>query len=95
MDRAIITFHLPTHREVALKMQIDKREAELAYDRAIGDYMRFLEEEGRKAGFRIQTDQRDFGPVYGIEGRDHDEEKAAHDWLDSQPDIWNWLPSSP
>jgi hypothetical protein len=92
MERATVTFHLPCHRRTALKMQHDKREAETAYDANIGAYLRFLQEEGRKQGFTIATDQQEVDAVYAIEERDHAAKKAAHDWLETQPDIWNWLP---
>lgn len=95
MDRAIITFHMPTHRQTALKLQGNTLDAEYAYDGSIGDYLRFLEQEAAKAGIRIRTDQQAYGPVFTIEGRNHDEDKAAHAWLEGQPDIWNWIPAVP
>lgn len=92
MDRAIITFHLPTHRETALKLQGKSADSEATYDRCIGGYLAFLRAEGAKQGFRVQSDQRYYGPVFSLQGRDHEEDKAAHGWLEIQPDIWNWMP---
>lgn len=92
MDRAIITFHLPTHRDTALKLQGRTTESEATYDRCIGDYLAFLRAEGEKIGYRVQSDQRSYGPVFSLEGRGDNEDKGAQAWLETQPDIWNWMP---
>jgi hypothetical protein len=89
---ATITLHLPGYRARSLKMQTDHREAELAYDRQIGAFVEFLQREGARAGIRVDTDQRDHDAVFTIDAADRDRKKAAHDWLDQQPDIWNWMP---
>jgi hypothetical protein len=91
MDRATIIFHLPTHRRAALQTQGDSPTARAAYDGNIGGYVAFLQEQGREAGFRIQTDNKDLDPVYTIDERGHEDKKAARAWLDEQPDIWEWI----
>jgi len=92
MTQATITFHMPAHRDTALKLQTELRPAEDAYDRYIGEYMSFLESEGRDAGYAVQRDQRDDTGVYSIDAASHDDKTAAHSWLETQPDIWNWIP---
>lgn len=94
MSLATITLHLPGYRERSLKMQTDRREAEIAYDHQIGAYLQFLQREGERADIRIDSDQRDLDPVYTIDAADRERKKAAHDWLEQQPDIWNWMPSA-
>jgi hypothetical protein len=92
MAKATITLHLPAYRERALLLQSDPREAEPAYDDNIGDYLRYLQAEATKAGYALGTDESDLGPAYSIDAASHDDKKAAHDWLDTLPDIWNWIP---
>ncbi|WP_028081831.1 hypothetical protein [Solimonas soli] len=94
MPRAIITIHLPTHRRTALKIEHDRPEAAIAYDGQIGAYLQFLKGEAQRAGFSIETDERDWGPLFSIDEMDHQAKKAAHDWLNTQPDFWNWIPSA-
>ncbi|WP_028008912.1 hypothetical protein [Solimonas flava] len=94
MPRAQIIVHLPSHRRTALKIEGDTREAEETYDGQIGAYLEFLKREALAAGFQIETDERDWGPIFTIDELDHDAKKAAHDWLNTQPDFWNWLPSA-
>lgn len=89
---ATIRFHMPAHREIALKLQTDQRVAEDAYDHWIGSYMKFLSETASRADLRITTDQQDNGVLFSVEAPDHEAKKAAHRWLESQPDIWNWIP---
>lgn len=38
--------------------------------------------------------RQDFGPVFSIDESSHADKLAAHAWLESQPDIWNWMPSA-
>ncbi len=92
MTQATITLHLPAYRERALQLQSDRHEAVPAYDQQIADYVRFLDEEAGKAGYVLATDEADGGGAYSIDAPSHDAKKAAHDWLDTQPDIWNWMP---
>lgn len=91
---ATIVIHLPTHRETALKLQGPGRDIEQAYDRNIGGYVDYLREEAGRAGFRVETDQRAYGPVFSIDERDHERKKAAHAWFETLPDIWNWMPQA-
>lgn len=92
MANANIIIHLPSHRRTALKIESETREAQDAYDSNIGDYVRFLQAEADKAGFVVSTDQSDVDAVFSIEESDHAQKKAAHDWLETQPDLWNWIP---
>lgn len=92
MAHATITLHLPAYRQRALMLQSDPREAEPAYDSNIGDYLRYLQSEAAAAGYTLTTDESDAGPAYSITAPSHDEKVAAHDWLDTLPDIWNWIP---
>ena len=92
MDRAVITMHLPSHKRQALRMQTDKRWAELAYDKNIAQYIAYLREQGETQGFRVESDERDWDTVLSIDERSHDDKKAAYDWLQTLPDIWNWMP---
>jgi hypothetical protein len=92
MERAVITMHLPAHKRQALRMQTDKRWAELAYDEQIPEYIRYLQREAQPRGFRIQTDDRDWDVVLSVDERSHDDKKAAYEWLQTLPDIWNWMP---
>ncbi len=90
--RATITFHLPQHREVALTIEHHQRVAVEAYDDNISAYLRFLEGEARKVGYELNSTAADGASVYSIDAATHDLKIAAHDWLDTQPDIWNWIP---
>jgi hypothetical protein len=92
MATATITIHLPAYRQRALRLQSDPHEAEPVYDGNIGDYIRYLKDEATKAGYTLVTDESDQGHAYSMEAGDHDAKKAAHDWLDTLPDIWNWIP---
>lgn len=92
MSLANITFHMPVHRETAIKLQTEPREAEAAYDRYIGEYMAFLSAEAAKADLVVNADQQDFGVLFSIDASSHDTKQQAHAWLESQPDIWNWIP---
>lgn len=87
-----IVIHLPSHRRRALQIERNTAEAEQAYDAQIGGYVEFLRHEARHAGYRIETDQRDDGPPFGIVEDDGVQKREAHHWLDRQPDIWNWMP---
>lgn len=90
-----IALHLPAHRERALQIEGSSREAERAYDANIGGYIAFLREQARGAGFDLDADQRVAAAVFSIDETSHAQKKAAHDWLEQQPDIWNWMPSAP
>lgn len=92
MDRATIVLHLPAHRRTALRIERDTQQAEEAYDANIGAYIEYLQAEGRKQGFAVKTDQQDTEAVFQIDERDHAGKKAAYDWLNTLPDIWNWIP---
>lgn len=94
MPRAQIIIHLPSHRRTTLQIERDTREAAETYDGQIGAYLEFLKQEARGVGFEVETDERDWGPIFTIDEVDHDAKKAAHDWLNTQPDFWNWLPSA-
>lgn len=91
MSKATITLHLPAYRARALQLQADPREAEPAYDENIEGYLQFLAQEAAKAGLVLATDHGELS-AYSIHAADHDAKRAAHDWLDTQPDIWNWMP---
>lgn len=86
-----ITIHLPSHRRKSLKVQEASIDAVAAYDGNIGAYIRYLQDEADRAGFRIETDQRELDQVYTIHENGRDK-KAAHDWLHTLPDLWNWIP---
>lgn len=92
MAKTTITLHLPSYRERALQLQTDAREAAEAYDGNIGAYVEFLKGEATPAGFVVATDTRDDGPAFSITEADHEQKKAAHEWLETQPDLWNWIP---
>ena len=90
--KATITFHLPQHRETALKIEHNQRVAAEAYDGNISAYLRFLEQEATKSGYALTWNSQEGTSVYSIDAASHDLKTAAHDWLDTQPDIWNWIP---
>lgn len=94
MPRTLITIHLPSHRRTALKIEHDTAEAGQVYDAQISRYIAFLHKEGESAGFAVNADDRDWGPIFSITETDHADKKAAHDWLNTQPDFWNWIPSA-
>ncbi|HEY9547063.1 MAG TPA: hypothetical protein VIR56_13720 [Solimonas sp.] len=94
MPRTIITIHLPSHRRTTLKTENDSAEAGHAYDAQISGYLAFLRSEGERAGFTVESDDRDWGPIFSIAETDHVDKKAAHDWLNTQADFWNWIPSA-
>jgi hypothetical protein len=92
MARATITIHLPSHRSRALQLEQNTTEAVEAYDANIGDYLQFLKSEAAKQDYLLKTNSSDLPAVFAIEESDHAAKKAAHDWLETQPDIWNWIP---
>ncbi len=91
MTDVTITLHLRAYRERALMLQPERREAELAYDANIHDYVKYLSDEAAKPGYVLTTDHGT-SAAYSIQAPTHDAKKAAHDWLDTLPDIWNWIP---
>lgn len=92
MAPATITLHLPAYRARALLLASEPREAEAAYDANVGGYLRYLAKEAQATGYAFKTDDSDYGPAYSIDAADHAAKTAAHDWLDTLPDIWNWMP---
>lgn len=86
-----IHVHLPAHRRRALELQTDHAEAERAYDTHIGAYLEYLQQEAEKAGYRLSRDTTERDGVFSYLG-DHEGKKAAHDWLQTVPDLWNWIP---
>lgn len=92
MSHATITIHLPSHRRISLKSEGDTREAAEAYDSNIGAYIHFLQAEAQKAKHSLNTDEQDAEHAYSISATDHGTKITAHDWLDEQPDLWNWIP---
>ncbi len=92
MSHATITIHLPSHRRKSLKTEGDTQEAAAAYDSNIGAYIRFLQSEASKQKHALNTDERNMDDAYSISATDHSTKTAAHDWLDRQPDLWNWIP---
>lgn len=92
MTRATITIHLPTHKRESLKAYGDNwRAIDEAYEGNIGHYVDFLRRQGRELGFQVRTDQKDVDPVFTIDERDRQQKKAAHDWLERVPDLWEWI----
>ena len=92
MDRATITIHLPTHRRRTIQSYGESwRLLDEVYDGNIGHYVDFLRRQGRERGFSVRTDQRDVDPVYTIDERDRAQKKAAKEWLDGLPDLWEWI----
>lgn len=92
MDRATITIHLPTHRREAIKAYGgSSRQVDDVYDRRIGHYVEYLRRQGRERGFQVETDQRDVDTPFTIDERDHEQKKAAHEWLKQVPDLWEWI----
>lgn len=91
MEEPQIRLHLPAHRRRTLQLQTDQPAAEAAYDRHIGAYVRYLREEAVAAGYTLEADSQDapeaFSDPHGREGTG-----AAHDWLHTLPDLWNWIP---
>lgn len=92
MTQATIVIHLPAHRQKALQIERDTRDAREAYDRHIGAYIDFLRTGADAAGYALTTDGRSDVAAYSIAEDDHRSKQAAHDWLATQPDIWNWMP---
>ncbi|MGB1559894.1 MAG: hypothetical protein ACPHN2_00200 [Sinimarinibacterium flocculans] len=93
-SRTTVVINLPAHRRRALELVNEGLTAEQAYDKNIAGYIAFLKREGDDAGYAVQTHQDDQVSVFRIDERSHDEKKAAHAWLESLPDIWNWMPSA-
>ena len=92
MNRATITIHLPTHRRESLRAYGESwRLIDKVYDGHIGHYMEFLRRQGRELGFEVQTDTRETDPVFSIRERDHEQKKAAYEWLSGVPDLWEWI----
>lgn len=92
MTRAIVTVHLPTHRRHSLETYgEDARRVGEVYDENVGEYMRFLGRLARECGFDLRTDNKAVDPVFTIDERDHEAKKAAHRWLETVPDLWEWL----
>ncbi|WP_295683517.1 hypothetical protein [uncultured Nevskia sp.] len=91
MTDVTITLHLNAYRERALSLQPERREAEEAYDANYRDYVNYLTDEAAKAGYALSTDHGD-STAYSIHAPSHDTKQAAHDWLATLPDIWNWIP---
>lgn len=92
MDKAIITIHIPSHRRASLKAYGESwRMLDQVYDTHVGHYMDFLRRQGRDRGFKVRTDNKDVDPVFTIDERGRPEKKAAHQWLEEVPDLWEWL----
>ena len=92
MHRATITIHLPTHRREAIRSYGESwRMLDAVYDGHIGHYVEFLRRQGRELGFEVRTDKRDLEPIYTIDERSREEKKAAREWLEKVPDLWEWL----
>lgn len=92
MDRATITIHLPTHRRESLKAYGESpRQVGEVYDGHIGRYMEFVREQARAQGFAVRTDNKEIDPIYTIDETSHDDKKAAHEWLQGLPDLWEWI----
>lgn len=92
MSRAIITVHRPTHRRHSLATYgEDSRRVGETYDANIGEYLRFLARLGRECEFELRTDSMDVDPAFTIDEHDRDGKKAAHRWLETIPDLWEWL----
>lgn len=92
--RTTIVINLPAHRQRALELVNEGLVAEQAYDKNIGGYIEFLRQQAEGEGYVVQTSQDDQQPVFRLDEISHDDKKAAHDWLESLPDIWNWMPSA-
>lgn len=86
-----ITIHLSVHRHRALSLQTDHAEAEAAYDRHIPGYLDYLREEATAAGFGLVSSPQDGDEAFVYHGTES-ERKAAHEWLHTLPDLWNWIP---
>lgn len=93
MSGSIITLHLPVYRARTLALETDRAMAEEYYDKRIHEYIRFLQTQAEIVGVRIVSDQRDDGPPFSIEAVDT-ERQSIHDWLETQPDFWNWIPAA-
>ncbi|HVT36426.1 MAG TPA: hypothetical protein VHE37_12640 [Nevskiaceae bacterium] len=92
MGNTRIIVHLPAHRRAALNIERDL-DAPRTYDRYIGEYIEFLRKEGIHAGFDLTTDERDDDKgIFTIDEMNHEAKRKAHAWLETQPDIWNWIP---
>lgn len=92
MLHTVITLHAPEHRRRSLTAERDTREAREAYDRNVGAYFEFLRREAVGQGWQLRIDQQDLNALITIDEVDHHQKKAAHAWLITQPDIWNWMP---
>ncbi len=95
MKLATIRIHLDHHRQRALQIEAGNRDAPAAYDANIGAYLHYLKEQAQQHGFAIVSDgasSSGSSAIFEIIEADHASKKAAHDWLESQPDIWNWIP---
>ena len=92
--RATIVINLPAHRRRALELVNEGLVAEQAYDKSIGGYIDFLRQQADDVGYIVQTSQDDQQAVFRLDETSHQDKKAAHDWLESLPDIWNWMPSA-
>lgn len=94
MKLATIRIHLHNHRQRALQIEGSDRDAPSVYDANIAAYLQFLKDQAQPLGFAIVSDGANSanGAIFEIIEADHASKKAAHDWLESQPDIWNWIP---
>lgn len=88
---AQITIHLSAHRHRSLTLQTEKREAEVAYDRHIAAYLDYLREEAAAAGYGLLISKGQSEEAITYQGS-ATEREAAHDWLHTLPDFWNWIP---
>lgn len=88
----VITVHRNQHRERSLAVQDPGREAEDVYDANITQYFQFLHEQAAQHGYRFVIDaQGGAHDAFSYSGN-REQRQAAHDWLHTQPDFWNWLP---
>lgn len=88
-DGEAVVVSLPAHRQRALSLQTDEREAAAAYDHHIGAYLQFLSDELQRDGFELRRDHRALPRAFHYPRSRYE---AAHAALARLPDLWNWIP---
>ena len=90
--KTIVTIHKPEHRRRSLAIERNTADAIDAYDHNVGAYFDFLGVQAGKQGFELRFDAAGGTIPFTIDETDHEQKKSAHAWMESQPNIWDWIP---
>ena len=82
----MIKIYLDTHREACLDGidHNDLEDDEIAYDKHIGDYIKFLETEAEIDGIKIETSDNSSGFSY------HADTEHEDVWMMGHLNFWEW-----